>query len=125
MAMEISEQHGGRLLIVSVSGKLTKDDYGRFVPEFERLIGIHGKVRVLFDMRDFHGWSAGGLWQDIKFDFKHHKHIERLAIIGESKWQEGMAAICRPFTSAEIRYFQHSQYDDALKWIGQNLAAAA
>jgi hypothetical protein len=125
MAIEISEQREGRVLIVNVSGKLTKGDYDRFVPEFERLVGVHGRIRVLFDMRDFHGWSAGALWEDIKFDFKHHKHIERLAIIGETKWQKGMANVCGPFTSAEIRYFSHSQYDDALNWLGQDLAAAA
>ncbi len=31
---------------------------GDFVPEFERLVGLHGTLRVLFDMTGLHGWTA-------------------------------------------------------------------
>ena len=59
MPIQLSEEDGGKLLNVHVSGKLTGADYEHFVPEFERLVGEHGKLRVLFDMTDFHGWDAG------------------------------------------------------------------
>jgi len=42
----------------------------RFVPEFERLLRLHGKPRVLFDMTGFHGWDAGAAWEDLRFDMK-------------------------------------------------------
>jgi hypothetical protein len=32
-------------------------------------------------MTGFHGWEAGALWEDIKFDLKHYADIERLAMI--------------------------------------------
>jgi hypothetical protein len=35
-------------------------------------------------MRDFHTWKAGARWEDIEFDFRHWKGIQRLAIVGES-----------------------------------------
>ena len=57
----------------------------------------------MFDMTGFHGWEAGALWDDIKFDLKHFAHIERLAMVGERKWQHGMATFCQPFTTATIR----------------------
>ncbi len=31
----------------------------------ERLIGEHGKIRILLEMHDFHGWEAGALWEDV------------------------------------------------------------
>jgi len=34
-----------------------------FVPEFERLVHLNGKLRVLFDLAGFHGWEAGALWR--------------------------------------------------------------
>ena len=43
--------------------------------------------------------------------------IERLAIVGESKWQQGMAAFCKPFTKATVRYFDHCQIDEARQWV--------
>jgi hypothetical protein len=116
MAIELKEESGGKLLDVRVSGKLGKDDYKQFVPAVERLIQQHGKMRVLLERTDFHGWSAGGLWEDIKFDLKHHSDIERVAMVGEKRWQKGMSVFCRPFTSARVRYFDRSQLDQAHRW---------
>ena len=102
MPIQLSEEDDGKLLNVHVSGKLTSADYDHFVPEFERLVGLHGKLRVLFDMTDFHGWDAGALWADTKFAIKHFADIERIAMVGETKWQNGMATFCKPFTKAII-----------------------
>ncbi len=117
MALSIEEQEGGRILSVKLSGTLGKGDYENFVPEVERLIQKHGKIRMIVDMHDFHGWDMGALWEDIKFDLKHFKDIGRLAIVGETKWQEWMSKFCNPFTAAEIRYFDHDQADRANAWI--------
>ncbi len=107
----------GRYLEVRATGKIEKADYETFVPEVERLIAAHGKLRILFDMRDFHGWTVAAAWEDLKFDLKHFNHIERLAVIGETKWQQWMTAFCRPFTTASIRYFPHAQSAEAAKWV--------
>jgi len=58
MTIQFNEESGGRILVVHVSGKLVKEDYAQFVPEFERLLRQHGKLRVLFDMSGLHGWEA-------------------------------------------------------------------
>jgi hypothetical protein len=119
MAIELHEEDDGKVLAVRVSGKLTREDYERFVPGVERLIQQHGKLRVLCEMSDFHGWTAGALWEDIKFDLKHFRDVERLAIVGEMKWQKGMVVFCRPFTTAGIKYFDHSQVNEARAWLRQ------
>nr|WP_296902058.1 STAS/SEC14 domain-containing protein [Polaromonas sp.] len=49
-------QGGTAVLVVHVNGKLVKEDYENFVPEFDRLARGHGKLRVLFDMSGLHGW---------------------------------------------------------------------
>src|ERR1035441_2236101 len=119
MPIQLNEDNGGEILVVRVTGKLTKADYGHFVPEFEGLVRQHGKLRVLFDMTAFHGWDAGALWEDIKFDIKHFADIERLAMVGEKKWQQGMATFCKPFTKATIRYFHHADAAEARKWLDE------
>lgn len=110
----------GKLLHVKVTGKLTKESYETFVPVVDQLIEEHGKLCILFEMHDFHGWSVGAMWEDIKFDSKHWKDIERLAIVGESKWEKGMSVFCKPFTSAKIQYFDHSQLDKATRWLAND-----
>jgi hypothetical protein len=117
MATQLAEKNGGKVLEVAVSGKLTHSDYERFVPAFEHLAKEHGKIRVLFEMTDFRGWEAAALWDDIKFDLKHFADIERLALVGDKKWEKGMSVFCRPFTTATIRYFDRSAIEDARTWL--------
>lgn len=61
--------------------------------------------------------DAGALWDDITFDAKHFADIERLAIVGDKKWEHGMAVFCKPFTTAKIRYFDSSAEKDARAWL--------
>ena len=117
MPVELREEAGGKIVSVTLSGKLVAADYQQFGSEIDRLIQQHGKLRMLVTMHDFHGWTAGALWEDIKFDFKHFNHLEKLALVGESKWEHGMAVFCKPFTTAKIRYFDQSKADEARAWL--------
>jgi hypothetical protein len=117
MAITLLEEAEGKILEVRATDKLTRADYEEFVPEFERLIAQHGKLRVLFEMRDFHGWKAGALWEDIKLDLEHFADIERLALVGEKAWQKGMSVFCKPFTSAEVRYYELDELERAREWL--------
>jgi hypothetical protein len=72
-------------------------------------------------MSDFRGWDAGALWEDIKFDVKHFSDIERIAFVGDKKWQKGMSAFCRPFTTAKIKYFDKDDAEQAWTWIEEGI----
>jgi hypothetical protein len=120
MPVSINHDDERKVLEINVSGKVTKDDYAQFVPVIERLIKQHGKLRVLFGMHEFDGWTAGALWEDVKFDVKHFNDVERLAIAGEKRWHKGMAWFCKPFTSAQVRYFDShkpGQLAEARVWL--------
>ena len=105
------------VLTVEVTEKLEKADYERFVPRVEFLIEKFGRIRVLFLMRDFHGWSVSALWKDITFDLKHFKDVERVAVVGDKRWEKGMAAFCKPFTTADVKYFDLADLDEARGWV--------
>ena len=120
MPIQLTEENGGKVLTVHVSGKLEQADYAHFVPEFERLVRLHGKLRVIFDMIDFHGWDAGALWEDTMFAIHHFDDIERLAMIGDKKWERGMEQFCKPFTSATICFFDHAGAGEARRWMDED-----
>ena len=61
----------------------------------------------------------GAMWGDMKFDYKHWHDIEKLAIVGELKWEAGMAAFCKPFASANINNFDHEKLNDAHTWLAE------
>lgn len=113
----IDIQTNGSLLEVRVTGKLTKEFYETFVPAVEELVKDGHKVRILFEMVDFHGWTAGAMWEDTKFGVKHWNDIERLALVGDKKWEKGMSVFCKPFTKAKIEYFDLSERDKAKAWV--------
>jgi hypothetical protein len=121
VAIELHEEAGGKLLIISVTAKLTREDYKSFVPKVEELILKFGKIRLVFEMRDFHGWEAGALWEDIKFDIRHFSDIELLALVGDKKWEKGMSIFCKPFTKAQIKYFDLTEMYKAYEWIRAGL----
>lgn len=102
---------------LDLEGRLTADDYHVFVPDLELYIRFHGKLRLLMTLKDFHGWEMGALWEDLKFDMKHFFHVERIAIVGEDRWQKGMPLFMKPFTTARIKYFEHQEAEDAEDWI--------
>jgi hypothetical protein len=119
MSIQLKEENGGKILVVHVSGTLVKADYEYFVPEFDRFIEQHDQLRVLFDMTDFHGWEASTLWEEIKFGLEH-ADIDRLAMVGENKWEHVMATLSKPFTKAAIRYFDHANATEARQWLGES-----
>jgi len=120
MSVALRETSDGKVVEATLTGKLVKEDYMHFVPAVDRLVEQHGKIRMLLEMHDFHGWTPGALWEDTKFALHHYHDFERLAIIGEKKWQHGMATCCKPFTTAKVRYFGQSASDEARVWVRGN-----
>ncbi|MDX1679247.1 MAG: STAS/SEC14 domain-containing protein [Akkermansiaceae bacterium] len=117
----LTELYGGKLAELHVSGKLRAEDYEQVVPRLERMLRLHGKIRMLLQLHRFQGWDAGALWKDIQFDLHHLSDIERLAVIGEEKWEAGMAEFSIPFTHAEVRYFPSDKAELARHWVDEGL----
>lgn len=118
MTTHVDEKICGKVMEIHLNGTLTKEDYARFVPDTEEMIRQHEKINMLIMMDDFHGWDAGALWEDIKWDAKHFNHVERIAVVGDQKWQKWMTTFCKPFTTAKVRYFDHGQVPEARAWLG-------
>ena len=108
-----------KILGFKMSGKLHDQDYKKFVPVIEAAVAKEGKIRLLAQFSDFHGWDVHALWDDIKFSTKHCFDIERIALVGDKTWEKWMAAVCKPFTMAKIRYFDEAQLDAAKQWIAE------
>ena len=71
-------------------------------------------------MTGLQGWDAGAAWEELKFDVEHFADIERLAMIGDKKWEQGMAAFFKPFTKATTRYFDEDDAVAARRWLGES-----
>jgi hypothetical protein len=117
--IEILPNMPAKVLGFKMSGKLHDEDYKKFVPIVDDAIAKDDKVRILAQFHDFHGWDAHALWDDIKFSTTHCTKIERIALVGEKAWEKGMAAVCKPFTMAKIKYFDAGEIDAAKAWLAE------
>lgn len=114
--LEIADESG--LVRIRVGGTLDSSDYDRFVPLFERIAAREqGAVPMVVELApDFSGWDLGGIWRDLTFDVRHKDSFGRIAIVGDSKWEEWGTRLSDPFFRAEIKFFGRTDLDAAGRW---------
>ena len=116
--IEVLSRGSGKVFGMRVSGKILHQDYQQFVPRLEKLIEEHGSIRCLVEMTDLHGMELRALWDEIKFDVRHSRQIERCAVVGHRAWEAWMTKLSRPiFFNAEIRFFDQGEREMAWEWI--------
>ncbi|VAX13655.1 hypothetical protein MNBD_GAMMA24-647 [hydrothermal vent metagenome] len=106
--------------VFKASGKLTDADYKQFIPRLDELIKEYGKISLFFELEDFHGWEAKAMWNDFKLSQSYPYNFERIAIIGNQAWERWISLLAKPFTHAQVRYFNSDQRDKAWDWLKQN-----
>lgn len=111
------ESKSPKVIGFKLSEKLRDADYDVFVPAAEAAIAASGKVRMLVQCEDFHGWDLPGAWDDLKFGLRHWMHFERIAVVGEERWEHWMARLWKPFTTATVKYFPMSEAAAAWAWL--------
>jgi SpoIIAA-like len=134
----VDENVHGKVLEVHLHGRLSRKDYERLIPETERLIRIYGKIRIFLTMRDFCGWDAGALWEDLVWNARHFHQIERLAIVREKRFEmfpsgafdlqlrreapsrrHWVTGLRRQFANTQVRYFTPERLDTAYAWVNE------
>jgi len=106
-----------RIIAFKAIGKLTHDDYQEFLPRLEPLIEKAGTVSVFLELENFHGWDLAAAKDDYAFGKKYANNFRRIAIIGEKRWGRWLARFARPFTGAEVRYFERDDLQQAWDWL--------
>ncbi|MGA2256092.1 MAG: STAS/SEC14 domain-containing protein [Thermoguttaceae bacterium] len=102
---------------VRLSGKLHDEDYKRFVPMIDSILTAEGNVRLFVQFEEFQGWDMHAAWDDFKFGLSHYSDFERIAMMGDRRWEKWLASVCRPFTKAKVKYFDRSEVDAAWRWL--------
>lgn len=107
-------------LSIYASGKLDENDYPGMTAAFDHYVQQHGSARVLLDMTAMEGWKANAIGPELRFDSKHLGSISRLAIVGSKEWQHALTSVSKPFTNAEIRYYDSADAAEAKDWLRQS-----
>ncbi len=116
--IEFDNSPGSNVVCVKIKDQLHAEDFGAVAPKADQLIGEHGKIRVLLDLTDFHGWAdVSAARTHFSFIKDHHHKVERIAIIAGKQWQHWIAAVVGTFVAAEEKCFDEAEADEARSWI--------
>jgi hypothetical protein len=101
-------------------GKLTHDDYAVMVPMIESALeGVkEPTINAFIDMTELHGWELRAAWDDFKLGLKHGREFNKIALLGNKKWEELSAKVGSWFISGEMKYFEDEQ--DAYDWLASD-----
>ncbi|MBF9252228.1 STAS/SEC14 domain-containing protein [Pontibacter sp. 172403-2] len=115
--LQILDFTRNNIIATKAEGKLSEHDIEKIHPLIHNILDRDQKVRWYFEMENFSGWDAKGLWEDLKVDLKHASDYERIAMVGDKEWQDWMTQFMKPFTSAAINYFDLAEKEAAKAWI--------
>lgn len=114
---EILPETDGDLLAVRLSGTLSETHYRRMAPWLDRAIALGAQPGVMLLMDNFRGWAGPApTWGELRSGVPHHSEVDRVAMVGEPRWQVSMTRISNPFLGAEVRYFDPAQRQAAERW---------
>ena len=119
--LQLLEESKGDVVAFRISGNIDKNDYNVMLPVLEEKIKQHGKIRVYAEVQDVEAYTLRALYEDVKFDIKHAANFSRAAIVGDRAWIDWLTVMARPFTTANVKYFDFSQRDAAWEWIHKGL----
>lgn len=107
------------LIATKAEGNLSEKDIQKIHPLIHNIISKGEKVRWYFEMGKFTGYELQAFWEDAKMDLSHASDYEKIAMVGEQKWQDWITQFMKPFTQADIQYFNLSNKYKAQVWISQ------
>ena len=115
----LEEKEGLKIICLRFNDMLDKDDYELFVPQLEGFMKHKDKVRLLVELEDFKGFTLGALWEETKFSFNHYHDIDRIAVVGDNKIEKVITGFTKPFTKAEVRFYDINEKKDAKEWLNE------
>jgi len=107
----------GHVLTVKVSGTLTEPELTSMQAAAAKIVGTGGKWRLLVLAENFKGWERGGAWNDFSFS-DSDAGIERMAIVGERKWEDlALIFTAKGLRAFPIEFFAPEQMSAAQDWL--------
>ncbi|MEZ5979333.1 MAG: STAS/SEC14 domain-containing protein [Planctomycetota bacterium] len=81
-------------------------------------VGDAEEVRVLLEAEEFHGWrDLRALWRHVRFVAGLRSRLERVAIVGEAKWQRRLVGTAKHVLRVDARFFETAKIAVAKAWI--------
>lgn len=117
--IEILAKSQGNIIGAKASGKVTDADYKDvLIPAMDKLLAEHSRGRFLYYLSDeFQGFELAAVKDDLEYIIKHHKSIDKVALVGGPKWVAWTTKVANHFVEAEVKKFAAEELEQAWEWI--------
>ena len=117
MSYEILDNSGG-VVTIRLSGKLSYAEYANGQKQMAEILREQGKMRGLILLENYLGNEKEGDWGDISFQAEYDSFIEKIAIVGDRKWEtEAMLFTGKGIRRVAIEYFEPADLSKARAWL--------
>jgi hypothetical protein len=111
--LSYTEHDNAQAVEITLTGRVSTDEFDRMAKRLEAFIARHGQVRVLEQIKDFEGMDAAALWHDTKFSFRHLKDFSRVAVVADPEVHNLWSSLVSPFIECQVEHFAPDQIAEA------------
>ncbi len=109
---------GEGVLTIKITGKLRQSELAAAQKNAAEILRKRGDSRVLILAEKFEGWEKGGDWGDLSAQTQLDEQIERIAIVGEKRWEDvALLFTGKGIRKVEIEYFAPMEVSRARSWL--------
>jgi hypothetical protein len=118
MGATIKQEDNG-LWVLRISGALRKEEMDAVQAAGIEGLGPQENASVLVIVEeDFRGWVGDEVWGDMTFFMEHGDRIEKMAIVGDPKWESRMLMFSGAgLRRTPVKYFNRDRIDQAREWL--------
>ncbi len=115
--IKILPETGGNLFCVRLSGWADELDYEVSQQPVREGLVARERLRALFLLDDFKGWTLRGLWTRMRYYHLYSGILECLAVVGPEGDAEIYANLVATAEDVPAEVFGPGQYQEALHWL--------
>lgn len=117
MTVKYIEDADTKTVELTVSGKVTREDYDRIADRMQSFIDAQGTVKLIEVTESLDGFEPSVIWPGIKFDFRNLRHISHVAVVSDIGWIGPVSKAAGALMSTKLRTYDLADLDEAREWV--------
>ncbi len=110
---------------IILDGKVDRESFGVVARRMGTLMDERGKIGLMKRIVSFGGIEPSALWDDMKFAYRHLKHIGPVAVVSDKRWIEVWTKLAQPFWSSDVHFFGEDELEEAHAWLSEHSPSSA
>jgi hypothetical protein len=117
MTVTYIEDADAKTVELTVSGRITREDFDAVIAPMQAFIDAHGSIRLVEVVESMGGFDPSVIWEGIQFDIRNIRHISHVAIVSDIGWISPLSKAAGALMSTKLRTFAMAELGEARAWV--------